>query len=301
MIEPTKVYIINFSLFFFHVALAICVAFILPLTLASEHAEYLWIVPFIALLSNQLWALIHETIHAIFYHKRSVNNAVGRILGVCLGSAFGLVKPAHLVHHKLNRTIYEQVEISRSDSIAKDNRIFYYYLFMGLYINEIVAPFMSFLSRKKIDKAIDTLFIKKSYNYEVAIQIINKGLNSVRLDTFIIVLVWGTSFYLYGEHWYILALFFLIRGFLISFLDYIYHYKTPLNDVKHGYNLELPRLMQKFLLNFNLHGIHHQHPQESWEKLPGLLLKNGGRYDKKYFSQALNQLQGTVKLENFHF
>lgn len=83
---------------------------------------------------------------------------------------------------------------------------------------------------------------------------------------------------------------------LISFLDYVYHYRTLVDDVKHGYNLELPKLLEKYLLNFNLHGTHHLYPQESWEKLPELFRKNGGGYDKKYFSQAAYQLQGTVKL-----
>jgi fatty acid desaturase len=146
-----------------------------------------------------------------------------------------------------------------------------------------------------IDKALATLFVKKSYNSEVATQIINKGLNQVRVDTVIIVLVWGTGFYLYGAHWYILALFFLTRGFMISFLDYVYHYNTPVNDVKHGYNLELPWLLEKYLLNFNLHGIHHLYPQENWEKLPELFKKNGGKYDKNYFLQSINQLRGTIK------
>jgi len=295
MTKPTKIYAINFALFALHVGLAIGVAFVMPLMFAGQ-PEYLWLILFVALLSNQFWALIHEAIHAIFHPERFLNNIAGRIMGIGFGSAFGLLKPAHLVHHRLNRTQYEQPEISRSSSQRKDNIIYYYYLLIGLYINEVVAPFMSFLPRRTIDKALDTRFIKKSYNYEVAMQIINKGLDQVRVDTVIILLVWGTSFYLYGSHWYILALFFLLRGFMISFLDYVYHYRTPVDDVKHGYNLELPRFMEKYLLNFNLHGTHHLYPQESWEKLPDLFRKNGGRYDKKYFPQAAHQLQGTVRL-----
>lgn len=287
---------INFSLFALHVGLAIIVAFVMPLMFAENQPQYLWMILFVAMLSNQFWALIHEAIHAIFYPKRSVNNLAGRIMGICFGSAFGLVKAAHLVHHKVNRTEIERPEISLSDSTKKDNVIFYYYLFMGLYINEIVAPFLSLLPRKTIDAALSRFFTARSYNSEVAMQIINKSLNQVRIDTVIILLVWGISFYLYGSHWYILALFFLTRGFMISFLDYVYHYNTPVNDVKHGYNLELPKFLQSYLLNFNLHGMHHLYPQESWEKLPELLAENGGGYDKKYFPQALNQLHGTIKL-----
>jgi fatty acid desaturase len=136
MAEPAKSYTTNFILLALHVGLAIIVAFVMPLMFVEEHPQYLWLILLVALLSNQFWALIHEAIHAIFYPKRSVNNVAGRIMGICFGSAFGLVKAAHLVHHRLNRTEYEQPEISRSGSQGKDNIIYYYYLFIGLYINE---------------------------------------------------------------------------------------------------------------------------------------------------------------------
>lgn len=295
MTKPEKFYAINFGLFVLHVSVAICVAFIIPLMFADE-PQYLWLAVPAALLSNQLWALVHEAIHSMFYPKRSINNFAGRIMAICFGSAFGLVKASHMVHHKVNRTEMERPEISLSGSTKKDNVIFYYYLFMGLYILEITSPFMSLLPRRKLDKALAKLLTEKSYKSEVATQIINKSLNQVRLDTVLVLLVWGASFYLYGAHWYILLLFFLTRGFLISFLDYVYHYCTPIDDVKHGYNLELPRFLERYLLNFNLHGIHHRYPQEPWEKLPELFRSNGGNYDEKFFAQAMQQLQGTVKL-----
>lgn len=295
MTKPTKFYAINFGLFALHVGLTICVAFIIPIMFADEPG-YLWLGLPVALLSNQFWALIHEAIHTMFYPKRLVNNIAGRIMGICFGSAFGLVRAAHMVHHKVNRTEIERPEVSLSGSTRKDNIFFYYYLFIGLYILEISSPFMSLLPRRTLDKVIATKIVKGSYKSQVAEFIINKSLNQVRIDSVLVLLMWGSSFYLYGTHWYILMLFFLIRGFMISFLDYVYHYCTPIDDVKHGYNLELPKFLERYLLNFNLHGIHHRYPQEPWEKLPQLLMKNGGHYDKKYFSQALNQLQGTVKL-----
>ena len=47
------------------------------------------------------------------------------------------------------------------------------------------------------------------------------------------------------------------RGLLISFLDNVYHYETPVNDVFFAKNLRLAKPLQGILLNFNLHGIHH--------------------------------------------
>ena len=56
----------------------------------------------------------------------------------------------------------------------------------------------------------------------------------------------------------------LARGFLISFLDNVYHYETPVSDVFYAKNLRLAAPLAKLLLNFNFHGIHHVNPAIPW-------------------------------------
>ena len=88
------------------------------------------------------------------------------------------------------------------------------------------------------------------------------------------------------------------RGFLISFLDNVYHYRTPINDIFYACNLWLPRPAAKCLLNFNLHGIHHKNPAIPWIHLPEIFRAQGESFQRNYFAAALDQLSGPIALEN---
>jgi fatty acid desaturase len=102
---------------------------------------------------------------------------------------------------------------------------------------------------------------------------------------------------MYGRYGWILALHFLIRAFLISFLDYLYHYASPLGDRLHGYNLRLPRWLSPLILNFNYHGIHHRFPALPWRSLARVFRNERLVFDNDYLPQALSQLRGPLTRE----
>ena len=104
------------------------------------------------------------------------------------------------------------------------------------------------------------------------------------------------AFYGYGAHWPLLFLALLARGFLISFLDNVYHYETPVSDVFTRKNLRLAAPLAKLLLNFNFHGIHHVNPAIPWLHLPRAFEAQAGRYSGGYFAAALRQLRGPIAL-----
>lgn len=60
----------------------------------------------------------------------------------------------------------------------------------------------------------------------------------------------------------------LMRAFLISLMDNVYHYRTPLNVTASGHNLSAPGFLAFGLLNFNLHRVHHTNPSVPWAMLP---------------------------------
>jgi len=102
---------------------------------------------------------------------------------------------------------------------------------------------------------------------------------------------------LYGRYWWILAIHFLIRAFCISFLDYLYHYGSPLGDRLHGYNLGLPQWLSPLILNFNYHGIHHRFPALPWRSLEWVFVNEQLVFDSDYLTQAVSQLRGPMTRE----
>ena len=91
----------------------------------------------------------------------------------------------------------------------------------------------------------------------------------------------------------------MARGFLISFLDNVYHYETPVSDVflrQESYVCRRP--LAGLLLNFNLHGIHHINPAISWIDLPKAFDVQAGKYHGDYFAAALRQLRGPIALQD---
>ena len=106
------------------------------------------------------------------------------------------------------------------------------------------------------------------------------------------------AFYSYGPHGSLLAAGLAARALLISFLDNIYHYETPVSDVFFAKNLSLPKPLAAVLLNFNLHGIHHINPAISWIDLPKGFDAQAGKYHGRYFTTALHQLRGPIALQD---
>jgi len=75
-------------------------------------------------------------------------------------------------------------------------------------------------------------------------------------------------------------------------------YRTPVNDIFYASNLWLPGPCAKLLLNFNLHGIHHQNPAVPWNRLPLVFYEGAEIYHGNYFAAAARQLNGPVALQD---
>ena len=124
-----------------------------------------------------------------------------------------------------------------------------------------------------------------------------RTLREIRTDGLLIIAMFGLAFYCCGEHWPLLVGVLAARALLISFLDNVYHYRTPINQLFYASNLWLPKFAARCLLNFNLHGIHHQNPAIPWTGLPALFHGTNSAYQGDYFSAALGQLRGPIAVE----
>jgi fatty acid desaturase len=291
---------LNCILALFYVVLNLFQFLILPLCLFPLERNWAWTLLPLALLTNPFWSLIHEAIHDLFHANKTANMVAGRVLAILFGSPFRILRLSHLLHHKLNRMPVEGTEYFDRDRGSRIGAApgYYFEIFLGLYLVEVVSPIYFLLPRKLLQgfrarylpaQSVSSLLMQNWLGAE--------SLREIRLDG-ALTIAWLTfSFYCYGENWPLLLALLLARGVLISFLDNVYHYETPVSDVFFAKNLSLPAPLAKLLLNFNLHGIHHINPAISWINLPKAFDVQGGKFDGGYFAAALRQLHGPIALQ----
>lgn len=291
----------NLSLVFFYAAVNLYQYFILPLGLLPLNLAWAWTLLPLALLTNPFWSLIHEAIHDLLHPSRKVNAICGRLLAILFGSPYRVLRLSHLLHHKLNRLAVEGTEYFDTNKTAKAAAApgYYFHILVGLYLVELASSLWFFLPRVWL-KAFKNKFLPNGSVGGMLMQnsLSAEALREIRRDGLLALSWLGFSFYAYGEHWPILLAFVAARAFLISFLDNLYHYDTPVGDIFYAKNLRLSAPLSKLLLHFNLHGIHHLNPAISWINLPQALKVQNGEFEGGYFTAAWRQLRGPIALQD---
>lgn len=290
---------LNLALVALHLGAQGVLLFVLPLASAAGPGWLLWLVPALALLNNPLWSLLHEGVHNGLYPRARINDALSRALAIAYGSPFRILRTGHLLHHRFNRSPLDSAEVYAPPRARLPAAAGYYFqLFGGLYLTQVLSPLAFFMPRAWLERARTRFARADTFNGFAAAQLLQPAaVREIRVDGALILALYGTSAWCYGaaRGWLVVAL--ALRGFMISFLDYIYHYGTPLGDLLDGRNLALPRWLAVALLNFNLHGVHHQHPTSPWWELPALFRADACRMHGGYFSAALAQLRGPLRPE----
>jgi fatty acid desaturase len=303
-------YPLNYGLCLVHLALNVFVLFVFPLVLLPAPGAATWMVVAISCTSNGLFSLLHEAIHRSLAPTTrlpliglSMNDLLGRVVGIAFGSPFDFVATAHVTHHSVNRTQDEHLEVYDDSTTAAERRSFvigyYFFLLGGLYKAELIVPMLFCLPRNIVQPMLTRAFGADPMASTVLRRIFRSPshLRAIRIDASVILASIVASAVLYGRYWWILAIHVLIRAFLISFLDYLYHYASPLADRLHGYNLRLPRWLSAVILNFNYHGIHHRFPALPWRSLERVFIDEALVFDNDYVTQAVSQLRGPMTRE----
>jgi fatty acid desaturase len=303
-------YPLNAALCGAHLFLNIFALFGFPLLFLPNPRAAILIVVAISCTSNCLFSVLHEAIHRSLAPVTrlpllglSLNDLLGRVVGIVFGSPFDFVSTAHVTHHSVNRTPDEHLEVYDRSLPTAERRSFvkgyYFFLLGGLYAVELFVPMLLWLPHRIVQPRLERLFQTDPMARHVLRRIVRSPhrVRAIRIDACVIVASIATSTVLYGRYWWILALHFLIRAFLISLLDYVYHYGSPLGDRLHGYNLELPRWLSPLILNFNYHGVHHRFPALPWRSLERVFVNEGLVFDNYYLTQAVSQLRGPMTRE----
>ena len=292
---------LNLCLAFFHAAVNLFQFFILPLWLLPGDRAWGWTLLPLAFLNNPYWSLIHEAIHDLFHPSRKTNAFVGRSMAIFFGAPFRILRLSHLLHHKLNRLPVEGTEYYDKTKSSKAGAApgYYFQILLGLYLAEVMSPLFFLLPRPWLKRFKERFLAPQSVSGILMQNWLGAdALHEIRIDGMFTLALFSFSFYCYGEHWPLLLAVLAARGFLISFLDNVYHYETPVGDVFYARNLRLNGALERLLLHFNLHGIHHLNPAIPWSDLPRAFLAQAGKFEGNYLGAALRQLHGPIALQD---
>jgi fatty acid desaturase len=270
--------------------------FALPLLL-RHNPRWAWAGAAVAATTGTLWSLLHEAIHGLLARERHRNDLLGRALGVAFGAPFAALRTGHLLHHRYSRTARERTEVYDPACTTRLRAAPAYYLRLlgGMYLAECAAALAALLPARNLAALARRMQSRESVvGLLLAELAAPRALAQFRIDCAAIALVWGASFWLYGESAWLLAAVIALRAFLVSVADNAYHYGTALDAPRAAKNVHAPRWLQAALLNFTLHGVHHRQPGLPWTALPRAFAAAGLDYDEGYGACLARQLQGPI-------
>jgi fatty acid desaturase len=250
--------------------------------LMQESALFLLLLPITLLLVITNGVLVHEAIHGLVWPSSRGNEFVGRLCGILVGVCFDLQRYDHIQHHVHSSTEKNSpdVKVITNNSAVRIGRLRHHYqCTVGLFISEFYFNLVTcFRSQKTIRTLRCSLEgdANESSGQLAMRQILQKGrLRQVRVDGAWIWMVHLVSVYCFRDHLWLFAAIFFARAGLLTTLDSFAHFKTPVNSRWFAKNIRLPLLIEKWIfMNFNLHGVHHVFPDQSWVELPVLRDRN---------------------------
>jgi fatty acid desaturase len=173
---------------------------------------------------------------------------------------------------------------------------FYCGLLGWIYVREILSSLVMLLPRRAImwvaDRAMSSDEELNASLQGALRRGLDRRLQRIRVDSIFVILVYAGAFYLYGDWWPVLLAVIALRGLVVSLQDNVAHYDTLADVGAPAHNSRTARWASLFMLNQNLHGVHHDRPDIAWNRLPDAFRRAGGNYAGGYFSLLLKQFYG---------
>lgn len=283
-------------------ALAGFTYFVLPLALLPLSPAFLFLLLPVALTSNTLWYLAHESFHMNLHPNKQANEYLGRVLAVCFGAPYDVVRFGHLQHHRFNGADFDRPELYHAETSSKPTATLSYYanILGGLYIGEFLA-YLPLVLGKRATRFVMTRFMDEHGEHgelkKAALTALTKDdvIRKARIEATCQLLLLSLAFAAYGPYWPALLGYILLKGGLISFANNLPHYATPRTDRMNAYNVAMPTWQARFYLNFNHHHVHHLSPLTPWTALPAELAARGETFQISLADAAMAQFGGPVE------
>ncbi len=268
------------------------VLFVLP---AFHAPAALWALLLVASLWLTIvhWGLIHEAIHKLLFSDTNENELGGRALAIAMGTSFHVLRFGHLMHHQWNRKFRSEHDLSRSFS-GRSN--YYLHLIFGVYAMEMVMGWLFLLlPRKQFMALVHATLLHHAPHIAASGErffYVRGNIRQTRSDVAMGFALYAAAFALAGTQWAWLVAFIALRGFVISFMDNIYHFDTPTDNSKAAKELTLPPLLSKLMLHGNYHETHHTNPDVPWHALPAVHAAQQRTFDGNFIRHGVMQFRG---------
>lgn len=250
----------------------------------------------------RIYIVGHETAHKkLFPTHPKINDLVGSIILLPLLVPITIYRKIHLFHHGFNR---KDEHTSALDTFVvqgkfkKVKTIYYYVMWYlavfcgGFFIHSLVSVFLFLFVPPKYAVKISPAF----KGWKIKDQLKSILFFGIGIGIHI------ATYHLFGKQAYLLFLAYPMLSFawVLSFLVYIFHYKTTMGDHVQ-YNVRSVNRVPIFswiLMNFNEHATHHQHPTIPWYELPEKRKELPQEFSEKnqntwsFFQAIINQLKG---------
>lgn len=296
---------INRGLFAFYAAGALGAYLVLPALVRLDGPRWAFALIPLGLIANGYWATLHEAMHGQLRPRSDRNRWAGRVLAMLWGSSFRLLRFGHLMHHRFNRHDLDHPDCydpARTSAGAARLR-FYAEILGGLYLVEVFTPLLYLLPQSAVQRLVARLYAGTTGAMPQLRQLAERALATpaniaeIRQDA---ILSWAlilAGFLAWSQYWWAFLAYLLGRGLLVSIVDNVYHFRTPLDKVDFAYNFALPAPLQALFLNMNLHRIHHHNMHAPWWQLPTFFAIDRDSYDGSLIKGLLHQAAGPMAVE----
>ena len=270
---------------------------VMPLVLAGHPWIMAAIVIVLLPLNTPFWSLIHEAIHKNLHSRVKINNALAQGLSIIFGASFDILRFGHLMHHQYNRDWESEIFDPERQHPAIAWLAHYSKMLGGLYLIEVIMSGLLALSPQALaDKVLRRMFTDDRQQQAVLRALAKpEALRRIRLDCAAIVLLYAVVFTLFGANWWVAVLLIGGRALTISIMDNAYHYGTPADNSVIAKELQLPRLLALFVLNFNHHATHHRNTALPWTDLKSQHDAHAAEYTEGLAPAIIAQFKGPIR------
>ena len=241
-------------------------------------------------------ALLHEAIHGRLVQHKYWNDRLGRVLSISFGTAFDAMRFGHLAHHRFPRHALDRADVIEPGRNQFAAHVKYYVELLGwIHVREIFGSAVMLLPRRTIEFLTDRA-LPNDDPIATLRGALRRGLDRrlarARADLLFAAVVYAGTLYIYGSWWPILLAGVALRALIISLQDNVAHYDTPAVVGAAAQNSTASRWVSFFILNENLHSVHHCRPELPWDELPSRFKSTGSSYAGSYLGLVAKQFHG---------
>ena len=212
-----------------------------------------------------LYSLLHEAEHRVFHATPWVNESFGVLLAAFFPGPFTFLRACHLGHHRRNRSDAEMFDLYYPSDDLTWKRAYFYFLYTGGFWLAVPVALVSMLVWPRILRSR----VLRDPSMVAMVNGIPEGFfGRIRLESLGVVLLHGGLVAGLGLPPGRYLLLYALYGLNWSAQQYITHAASPRHVLNGAHNLKASRLYEAFLLHFNWHLAHHQHPRVPWLYLP---------------------------------